>query len=81
MNIDITLCSGTGCPLKDTCKRYKTGLKAVELKLFPLWWMEPDYNNGNCKYLRKSSSTAASCGGSGCRWIPVHSYTGIMQKL
>lgn len=53
MNIDITLCSGVKCPLKDTCKRYKTGLKAVELKLFPLWWMEPEYKDGKCKYMMK----------------------------
>ena len=51
MTFDITLCPGTGCPLKNKCKRYTAGVKAIELGFFPLWWMEPDYNNGNCKYL------------------------------
>lgn len=53
MNIDLTLCPGTGCPLKEKCKRYTAGVKAIELGFSPLWWMEPEYRNRTCKNLMK----------------------------
>lgn len=43
---DITMCTGVGCPLKETCYRYKA--KPDE------WWqsffMTPPFEKGKCEH-------------------------------
>lgn len=41
MNTDISLCSGVGCAKRKQCLRYHAGVKALEDKVFPVWWLEP----------------------------------------
>lgn len=40
--VDITMCSGHGCPLKDKCYRYT----ATKNPLWQSYFMEPPYKHG-----------------------------------
>lgn len=42
---DITMCNGKGCPLKDTCYRYK----AKPDELWQSYFMEEPYEDGDCR--------------------------------
>lgn len=56
MNYDMDMCAGhrdnaaAMCPLRDRCKRYILGRKAVSEHYYPIWWISPSYMNGECKY-------------------------------
>ena len=56
MSYDMDMCTGhrdnaiSMCPLRDKCKRYILGKKAVSEHYYPIWWMLPSYINGECKY-------------------------------
>lgn len=56
MNYDISMCTRhrdntiSICPVRDKCKRYVLGRKAVSEHYHPIWWMLPSYMNGECKY-------------------------------
>lgn len=55
MSYDMGMCEGveTGksspCPLRKKCKRFVLGRQAVSEKYYPIWWIEPPYENGKCK--------------------------------
>ena len=55
MSYDMDMCSGerkdalSPCPLRDKCKRYVLGLKALSENYYPIWWIVPPYENGKCK--------------------------------
>lgn len=56
MSYDMDMCTGhrdnttTLCPLRERCKRYVLGKKAVSERFYPIWWMTPSYMNGECKF-------------------------------
>ena len=56
MSYDMDMCTGHRdntiaiCPLRDRCKRYILGKKALSEHYYPIWWMAPCYMNGECKY-------------------------------
>lgn len=60
MSYDMDMCTGhrdntiTICPLRERCKRYILGNKAVSEHYYPIWWMLPSYMNGECKYFIES---------------------------
>lgn len=45
---DISFCPGTGCPLKERCRRYTFGLNRVDLGDYGYWWIVPAYSNCKC---------------------------------
>ena len=55
MNYDIDMCSGVQnnwlypCPLRENCKRFVLGKKALDENYYPIWWTKPLYENGKCK--------------------------------
>jgi hypothetical protein len=40
---DITKCTGEGCPLKESCYRYK-----VDSSMMQSYFLEPPYKDSNC---------------------------------
>ena len=42
---DITMCSGTNCPLKETCYRYKATPSSWQS-----YFSEPPFKDGECEY-------------------------------
>lgn len=56
MSYDIDMCMGaredksSPCPLREKCKRYILGKRAVSENYYPIWWIVPPYENGKCKY-------------------------------
>lgn len=45
---DITMCTGEGCKLKETCYRYK-----AKPDQYQYYFTKPPVKNGNCEYLWK----------------------------
>lgn len=53
---DISFCPGTGCPLKELCRRYSLGLHQADLGDYGYWWLTPAYSNCKCdNYLKDDS--------------------------
>lgn len=44
--MDITMCNGKGCPLKEKCLRYKGKL----YKLYHMYFIETPYHKVNCEF-------------------------------
>ena len=57
MSYDMDMCSGADsrksvpcCPLRNNCKRYVLGKKALSENFYPIWWMNnAPYENGDCE--------------------------------
>ena len=43
---DITMCTGVGCPLKETCYRYK----AKPDEYWQSFFMKPPFEKGKCEH-------------------------------
>ena len=56
MSYDIDMCEGVAadksspCPLRERCKRYVLGKRAVSENYYPIWWIVPPYENGKCEH-------------------------------
>ena len=54
-NVDICLCEGKDCPLKENCLRYKYHLKDIESgsENYNSYFVDPpfDIEQKNCEYL------------------------------
>lgn len=56
MSYDMDMCTGhrdnaaSVCPLRDRCKRYILGKKAIDERYYPVWWIRPSYVNEECNY-------------------------------
>ena len=44
--MDITMCKGKGCPIKEKCLRYK----GQSYKLYQSYFMESPYHKGKCEF-------------------------------
>lgn len=51
--LDICLCSGIGCKLRDTCLRYRYHLKAKK-EDYNTYFEKPPIENGRCDFYIKS---------------------------
>ena len=55
MSYDMDMCDGITygdgiCPIRDSCKRYVFGQKALSEKYYPIWWLNPaPYEDGRCE--------------------------------
>lgn len=49
MNHDIAHCTGLGCPLRNTCYRYKAHLEAEELSLLYLTYIVIEKTGKDCR--------------------------------
>ena len=53
MNYDIDMCDGMVgndyCPLRENCKRWVLGQKALAENFPRIYWIYPCYENGKCK--------------------------------
>ena len=54
MSYDMDMCTGRNdgaiamCPLRERCKRYILGQKAMREFRYSIWWVMPAYKNGKC---------------------------------
>ena len=51
--IDICLCTGIGCSLRDTCLRYKYHLKSKK-EDYDTYFTTSPIKNGQCEYYMKA---------------------------
>ena len=51
--IDICLCTGIGCNLRDSCLRYRYHLKAKK-EDYDTYFTTPPIENGVCEYYMKA---------------------------
>ena len=53
MNLDITKCKGTDCPLKENCYRYN-----CEPNDFQSWFITPPFKDNKCELFCEKSPKA-----------------------
>ena len=54
---DITMCTGVGCPLKETCYRYK----AKPNELWQSFFMKPPFEKGKCEHYWETKRGKNAC--------------------
>ena len=54
MSYDMDMCDGMThdngyCPMRNRCKRFVLGQKALMEDYYPIYWIEPCYEDGECE--------------------------------
>lgn len=56
MRTDYSYCTGSGCPIKDSCKRY------LDYADDMLWWVQPSFDKRKNKCINHESITDIGTG-------------------